>query len=231
MEKLLLCGRNSVFDALKNNFPIEKIFIAKESNNLSLKIKKYNVAIEIVAKKDIERITTENHQGIIAVLKDFPIYDLNYLLNEKPNKVLILDHIQDPHNLGAIIRTANAFGIKFIIISKERSADITNSVLKISSGGFIGIKMVKVNSISATIHKLNKNGYWIYASALEEKSISLNKIKFNSPSALIVGNENYGVSKSALKMADQIIHIEQFGSVQSLNVSVATGILLYEFVK
>ncbi|KKB26679.1 23S rRNA (guanosine-2'-O-) -methyltransferase [Mycoplasmopsis meleagridis] len=231
MEKLLLCGRNSVFDALKNNFPIEKIFIAKESNNLSLKIKKYNVAIEIVTKKDIEKITTENHQGIIAVLKDFPIYDLNYLLNEKPNKVLILDHIQDPHNLGAIIRTANAFGIKFIIISKERSADITNSVLKISSGGFIGIKIVKVNSISATIHKLNKNGYWIYASALEEKSISLNKIKFNSPSALIVGNENYGVSKSALKMADQIIHIEQFGSVQSLNVSVATGILLYEFVK
>ncbi|UUM19326.1 23S rRNA (guanosine(2251)-2'-O)-methyltransferase RlmB [Mycoplasma sp. 1018B] len=231
MEKLILCGRNSVFDAIDNNFQIEKIFISYENIKLLQKLSHTKIKIEKKSKQFLDNMTKENHQGIIAILKFFPIYDINTFFNDKPSNILILDHIQDPHNLGAIIRTANAFGIKHIIIPKDRSADITATVLKISSGGFIDIKIAKVANISAVIKKLKEHNYWIFATALSEKAITLEKVKFNEKNVLIVGNEEKGISLPVLKMSDQVIYIKQFGKVQSLNVSVATGILLYELTK
>lgn len=230
MKKLYLCGKNSVFDALKHKFKIDTVYVTSKSH--AEKIKEHSNC-KVVIKDDLffKDFVNENHQGFVAILNDFPFYDLESIKYDMPNNILILDHLQDTHNLGAILRTANAAGIKHVILPKDRSADITSAVLKISSGGFIGLKIIKVNSIVATIEKLKKWGFWIYTSALNNKSNNYSKIEYNKPSCLVVGNEENGVSKSVLNCSDQIIYIPQKGTVQSLNVSVATGILLFELIK
>ncbi|UUD35376.1 23S rRNA (guanosine(2251)-2'-O)-methyltransferase RlmB [Mycoplasmopsis caviae] len=230
MEKLYLCGRNSVEDALRAKLPIETVFV--NSIQLAQKFKQITKANVVIKDKNFfAQYHNYNHQGIVATLKDFPIYELESIKKDSAEVVLVLDHIQDPHNLGAIMRSANACGIKHLIISKERSANITSSVLKVSSGGFVNMKVIKVNSISASLTKLKKWGYWIYVSALDQNAQSVSKLSFNKPCVLVVGNEGDGVSKSTLGEADQVVYIPQKGSVQSLNVSVATGILLYEITK
>ncbi|QBF34980.1 23S rRNA (guanosine(2251)-2'-O)-methyltransferase RlmB [Mycoplasmopsis phocirhinis] len=230
MEKLILWGKNSINDAIINKFPLETIYV--NSTKLSQKLQQQTtVPVHIKNNDFFNEITNENHQGIIAILKYFPIHELNTIQRDKPQNVLVLDHIQDPHNLGAIIRTANAFGISHIIISKDRSADITSTVLKISSGGFIGIKFIKVNNIVAALKRLKNIGYWIYSSALDKTALNFDKLEYNKPSVLIIGNEAKGVSQPVLNQSDVIVYIPQYGSVQSLNVSVAAGLLIHQITK
>ncbi|EFF41529.1 23S rRNA (guanosine(2251)-2'-O)-methyltransferase RlmB [Mycoplasmopsis alligatoris] len=229
MKKLIMCGKNSVVDAYNNNWPIEKVFLLHEQNKKFFKNAKFPV--EVIRKEKMEEWTNENHQGFLATIKEINYSNLNSLIIDKPKLVLVLDHIQDPHNLGAIIRSANAAGVKHIILPRDRSAEINSTVIKVSSGGFIGIKFIRVNSVSATINFLKNNNFWVYASALDKKAQAYNQVSYSEQVALIVGNEGNGVSKSTLNMADQKIYIEQFGTVQSLNVSVATGILLFEIIK
>ncbi|MGP1451740.1 MAG: 23S rRNA (guanosine(2251)-2'-O)-methyltransferase RlmB [Metamycoplasmataceae bacterium] len=231
MEKLYMCGRNSVIEAIQNNYPIECCFVSNE--NALQEIKKINNNIKVIVqdKLELNKKTSQNHQGYIALIKEINFYDFEILKKDLPNKVLVLDHLYDPHNFGAILRTANAFGIKHIIYPKDRSVDINSTVLKISSGGFIGIKFIKVNSISATITKLKNMNFWTYGTVLNSKASSVSKTNFNFPLALVVGNEEKGTSKSTLSLVDSFIYIPQEGTVQSLNVSVATGILLYEISK
>ncbi|MEE3928065.1 23S rRNA (guanosine(2251)-2'-O)-methyltransferase RlmB [Mycoplasmopsis ciconiae] len=229
MSKLIMSGRNSVIEAVKFNFPIEKIWVTNQKDkDLILKLKKQNFKIEIIDKNTINQQIKENHQNFVAFIKNIDTHPLEVIYKDKPMSVLILDHIQDPHNFGAIIRTANAAGVKHIIYPKDRAADITSTVLKISSGGFVDMKFIKVASISAAITSLKKNNFWIYASNLNENAHSYNQVNYNFPLALVVGNEQEGISKSTLKMSDMEIYINQRGSVQSINVSVATGILLFK---
>ncbi|TNK83209.1 23S rRNA (guanosine(2251)-2'-O)-methyltransferase RlmB [Mycoplasmopsis pullorum] len=229
MKELLMCGRNSVLDAYENNWPIEKVIVATAQNKELFKNASFKV--EIVDKNLMNKMTKENHQGFIALIKPINFYDIKILNKDQPKMVLILDHIQDPQNFGAIIRGANAAGIKHIIYPNTRAADINELVLKISSGGFVGIKFIKVKSISATITWMKNNGFWIYTSALNSTAQQYDKVSYNLPFAIVVGNEGSGVSKSTLSVSDEIIYIPQSGSVQSLNVSVATGILLFEAKK
>ncbi|MBU4690430.1 23S rRNA (guanosine(2251)-2'-O)-methyltransferase RlmB [Mycoplasma sp. ES3157-GEN-MYC] len=230
MEKLILWGRNSVNDAINAKLPIMVIYVNNE--NLAQKIKtETTVKVVVEDNKFFDQITRENHQGIIAVLKDFPIYDLAIIEKEKPNNVLVLDKIQDPHNLGAILRTANALGIKHIILSKDRSAGITSTVLKVSSGGFVGVKVVKVNNLVAALKRLKKAGYWVYSSALSKNAQHFDKVDYNKPTILVIGNEGSGVSQPVLNESDVIIYIPQKGTVQSLNVSVAAGLLINQITK
>ncbi|WP_246529760.1 23S rRNA (guanosine(2251)-2'-O)-methyltransferase RlmB [Mycoplasma zalophi] len=218
----IIVGRNSVIDALANGYDIEKIYI---QNNINIKLNFKN--IEYVSKEKLNSLTDQNHQGIIAIIKPFNYADFNELILKKPEQVIILDHIQDPHNLGAIMRSANAFGLKWIIIPKDRAASVNATALKISSGGFNGLKIVKNSSLNTTINKLKEIGYWVYATSLDNKSININDVKFNTPTVLIIGNEQKGVSNTLLKLSDQNIYIPQAGTVQSLNASVAAGICFY----
>ena len=222
----LICGKNSVRDALAGQLPITKIFTAKE---LGFDVDS-EIEVIITPKKDMDRMTKLNHQGLIAELAHMNYYSVDELLEDKPSKVLILDHIQDPHNFGAIIRTANAAGVKHIIIPKDRAALVTDVVMKISSGGIVGMKIIKVGSLSSTVTKLKEGGFWIYATAIENGS-DINQVTFNFPMALIVGNEGKGVSKPLLKMSDQNVFIKMNGTVQSLNVSVATGVALFKIIE
>lgn len=219
-----ICGRNSVQDAIDNNMPLKVIYTTRK--NEIKNATKENV--KVVDKAFLDKLTRENHQGFIAELKEFNYFDLQEVFNDKPEKILILDHIEDPRNLGAILRSANAAGVKHIIIPKDRAAKVTASALKVSSGGYVGMKVIRVPSIIDAILKLKKNNFWVYASALDPEATELNQTTFNYPMAMVVGNEGKGVSNTTLKHADAKVYIEMRGTVQSLNVSVAAGIILFK---
>lgn len=225
-----ICGKNSVIDALKSkNINIKKIFLTK---NQKLSFIPKNISIEIVDKSYLDEITSLNHQGIIAIIEnDFTYCSFEEIIKDNPSVVLILDHIEDVHNIGAILRTTNAAGIKHVIFPSKRSVLINEVVLKISSGGFVGLKIAKVNSLQPIIEKLKRKNYWIYASSLSPKAQEYSLVNYNFPLAIIVGNEAKGVSKTIINNSDQLVYIPMKGTVQSLNVSVATGILLFDIIK
>jgi spoU class tRNA/rRNA methyltransferase len=147
-------GKNSVLDALKANYPIKKIYLLK-GHDIKLNFKN----VEYLTNFELNKLINGNHQGYIAEIEEYKYYDLGSIFKDKAKFVLMLDHIQDPQNLGAIIRSANAFSVKHIIIPKDRSASITPTVLKISSGGFNNIKIIKVASLFDSINQLKKNGF------------------------------------------------------------------------
>lgn len=219
-----ICGKNSVLDALNNNLPIKKVYISPR-----VKLEEKNgVSIEVKSFEELDQMVQANHQGYVAEISEFNYYNIDELLNDMPEKVLVLDHIQDPHNFGAIIRTANAAGVKHIIIPKDRTVKVTPTVLKVASGGHVGIKIIRVDSLYPTLSKMKDKGFWLYSSALDEQAINIDDVKFNYPMALILGNEQKGVNKTLLKFSDQKVFIDMKGTVQSLNVSVAAGIMLFK---
>lgn len=220
----LICGRNSVIEAIENKIPLKIIYT---TGKVDFKVDS-SIAIKQVTKQELDKLSSfANHQGIAAEMKDVNYFDMSVITKDEPDKVLILDHIQDPHNLGAIIRSANAAGIKHIIIPKDRAAKVTPTVLKVASGGLVGIKIIRTNSLYEATKALKENNYWIYASTLDANAKSIDKVTFNSNMAIIVGNEQTGISATLLKLADEKFFIPMKGTVQSLNVSVATGIILF----
>lgn len=218
-----ICGRNSVLEAIENNVDIKKVFITK-----NVKDTFGDIEFVIKSKQDLDRMVKANHQGYVAEIADFDYCNINEILKDKPLKILVLDHIQDPHNFGAIIRTANAAGVKHIIIPKDRAVKVTPTVLKVASGGTIGMKIIRVDSLFPSIKMLKDNGFWVYTTELDDSAIPVEHATFNYPLALVVGNEQKGINKSLSKIADQKLYINMEGTVQSLNVSVAAGIILFK---
>lgn len=216
----LLCGKNTILDAIENKMPIKVIYTTRP-NEL-----KTDLDVRVVDRQFLDKLTRENHQGFVAELGEFNYYDLNEIFKDKPEKVLILDHVQDPRNLGAIMRSVNAFGVKHIIIPKDRAAMVTPAALKVSSGGYVGLKIIRVTSLIDAVEKMKDNSFWVYATALEGAT-DIKKTTFNYPLAMIMGNEEKGVSNTLLKHSDGKVYIDMNGTVQSLNVSVATGIVLF----
>lgn len=222
-DDFFIVGKNSVLDAINNDYSIIEIYVDNAK-----KIIKNNYKFYVKDTRFFNQFIKTNHQGYVAKIKSPSIYDIDTIKRKKPSKILVLDHIQDVNNFGAIIRTANAFGFEYIIYPKDRAAKLTSQVIKVSSGGFVNTKFIKVSSISSTLNYLKDLGYWIYVSALTNNSVSVKKIEFHKPLVLVVGNEAKGCSIPVIRTANQIINIPMSGSVQSLNVSVATGILLHE---
>ncbi|MHA0297247.1 23S rRNA (guanosine(2251)-2'-O)-methyltransferase RlmB [Mesomycoplasma ovipneumoniae] len=218
-----ICGKNSVIEAIKNGFVFKQIYCLKQPDSPIFS----NQKVQIVNKDFLDKLVFANHQGFVGVVENFKFFEIDVLNKDKPEIVLVLDHIHDQNNLGNIIRTANCFGIKHIILPKKRAAKLNETTFKVASGGFIGIKFILVNSIVAAINKLKKIGFWIYATDLSEKSKKINEIQFNFPCALIVGNEATGIKKSSLYASDESFFIPMEGKIDSLNVTVATGIILF----
>ncbi|SYV91357.1 SpoU rRNA methylase family protein domain-containing protein, partial [Mesomycoplasma hyorhinis] len=152
-----ICGKNSLLDAIKNNVPIKKIYLTKIVPNLNLN----TYQVHIVEKSFLDKLAKGiNHQGFVAEIENVKYFPIESIFKDNPKRILVLDHIQDNHNLGAIIRSANAAGIKHIILPKDNCAKINDSVIRISSGGFVGIKFILVNSLLATFEKLKKHNFW-----------------------------------------------------------------------
>ncbi|MFV8479513.1 23S rRNA (guanosine(2251)-2'-O)-methyltransferase RlmB [Mycoplasma sp. T193] len=228
-NETLIWGKNSVMDALNSNLNISKIYV--NENFTSFKVDKRAIPIEFVSKNILDEMSNgANHQGYIVAIKSINYSDVEQLVKRKPSIILALDHIVDPQNLGAIIRTANAAGIKDILLPKDNAAEVNSTALKVSSGGFVGMNFYKVSSLSAVLTKLKNNSYWVYSTTLQEDSVDYNTIQYPEHTVLVMGNEGSGVSKGVLAVTDQCIHINQYGTVQSLNVSVATGIVVFGYL-
>ena len=227
-------GRNAILLALKYN-QVTKIYISKTVSSTYRKLIESNtggVSIIDVEKSFLDEITNGvNHQGIVAEVINYnysSVEEIFSVINksEKKGLIVILDHIEDPHNFGAIIRSSVAAGVHGIIIPKNRQALVNSSVIKASSGNAYIARIAKVTNLSREIEELKKRGVWIYC--LDSKGKSLYQTDFSDNVALVVGNEGAGISENIKKHSDGVISIPMDTNVESLNVSVACSIALYE---
>ena len=224
---MYVCGRNVVRELLKNKTKIYKVFIHDKFNDNDLlnDIKKYSIPIRSIEKYKLDKML-DNNQGIIADIDDYKYYSLNEIMVENPFFVM-LDHITDPHNFGAIIRTCEAAGVDAIIIPKDRSVEVNSTVMKTSVGTLDKMKICKVNNLNDTIKKLKNNGVWIVGTDMV--GTNYKEIDANMPICLIIGNEGDGISRLVSDNCDYMATIPMKGEVNSLNASVAAGIVIFEF--
>ena len=229
---MLVYGRNVAKDILKKGEKVEKIFLQENFNDkeiISL-IENSKIVVFYKKKREIDNLCSGVHQGILLFIPDYQYSNINTFLNKNEEKVVILDHIEDPHNLGAIIRTCEAAGIKSVIIPKDRQVQVNATVMKTSVGTLDNVNIVQVTNLSNTIDKLKENGYWIVGTALKD-SVDYRDIDYTGKIALIVGNEGTGISNLVMKKCDFIAKIPMYGDTNSLNASVATGIMIYEMIR
>ena len=227
---MLVYGRNVARDLLKKGKNIRKIIIQDSFDDkeiISL-VEKSNLRVETKTKREIDNLCSGVHQGIILDIPDYQYSELNELLDEEI--IVILDHLEDPHNLGAIIRTCEAAGIKGIIIPKDRQVGVNATVMKTSVGTLDNVKVVSVSNIVNAIEKLKKHNYWIVGTSLEN-SIDYRKIDYSGKIVLIIGNEGAGISSLVSKKCDFLAKIPMYGQTNSLNASVAAGIMIYEIIR
>ncbi len=236
MKFSVIYGINAVVEALKADKNVEKIFIA--SQNIKYKpflktAKQKNIPIQLIPKEALtKKAGSSKHQGILAILSGQAILNLEQLLeicklSKKVPAVAILDQIEDPHNLGAIIRSAEAAGFNGIIIQTRRSASLSPVVSKISSGAVNHLPVVKVNNLARAIDRLKEHNFWIIGSDEKAKEIFWD-ISADMPIALVIGNEGTGIRRLLKEKCDFMVSIPMFGKTDSLNVSVAAALLFYE---
>ena len=170
------------------------------------------------------------HQGIILYIPDYKYKTLNEVLENEPQFLVLLDHLEDPHNLGAIIRTSEAAGVDAIVMPKDRQVMINSTVMKTSVGTLDNMDIVAVTNLVQTIEELKKHGYWVVGTALEN-SVDYRDIDYSGKIALVIGNEGSGISRLVAKSCDFIAKIPMYGTTNSLNASVAAGIMIYEVVR
>ena len=219
-------GRNPITEAIKSGRGIEKILIEKGSHGLQ------NI-VELAREKGITVQFAENiraKQGIAAVVAAHEYADVSAMI-DTASFVVVLDGICDPHNLGSILRTANAAGVDGIIIPKRNAVGLTETVAATSAGAVEYTPVAKVSNITALLDDLKERGFWIYGAAAEEDSKICYDEKFDGKVALVIGSEGDGISRLVKTKCDFLVKIPMFGEIESLNASVAAGILMYEVVR
>lgn len=234
-------GRNSVLELLDSDRDINKIFIERGEkhgsiNKIIAKAREKKVVIVEVDRQKLNKMAqTENHQGVIAIVPPFnycevkDILDEAYRKNEKPF-ILILDGIEDPHNLGAIIRTAETAGVHGIIIPKRRACNVNSTVYKVASGAVEHMKIARVNNLNDEIKYLKDNDVWVHGTAVEASKYYYEE-NLTGAIAIVIGNEGKGMSNLVKENCDVLLKIPMKGKISSLNASVSAGIVMYEVVK
>lgn len=229
MDKIY--GRKPVLDTLDTDIKIYKAYILKQNSKLVNKIigklEEKNIEISFVDKRFFDKIDI-NHQGVMIEVESFKYESLDDLSDEK--RLIILDQIEDPHNLGAIIRSAESFGFDGVVIPERRSASVTSIVYKTSAGAINNIKVYRVKNLTRSIKDLKDKGFWIYGLAGEADS-SIDKADLTGKVGLVVGNEGSGISRLVRDNCDMLVNIPMLGRVNSLNASVAAGISMYELLR
>ena len=234
-------GRNAVLELLESGKDINKIFVEKGEKHGSIhKIiataKERRIIIVEKEKRQMQEMAqNQNYQGVIAIVPPFEYCEIEDILEEAENKnedpfVLILDGIEDPHNLGSIIRTAETAGVHGIIIPKRRAAAVNSTVAKTSAGAVEYMKIARVTNISDAIDKLKRAGLWICGTDISTEKYYYNQ-DLTGPIGIVIGNEGNGMSEKVRKNCDFLVKIPMKGKVTSLNASVSTGIVVYEAVK
>ncbi|MGX7107352.1 23S rRNA (guanosine(2251)-2'-O)-methyltransferase RlmB [Hutsoniella sourekii] len=239
-ETEVLYGKHVILGLLEEGRQINKIFVQRglsnpQISNILKKVKQLGIIYQEVPKSKLDNLTDhQNHQGIAATLPSHnysqltDIFDLARERDEDPF-IVILDKLEDPHNLGSIIRTAAAVGSHGIIIPERRSVGLTGIVAKTSAGALEYVPVVRVTNLSQTIQSLKEEGIWVFASDLE--GTDLRDWNTQGPIAIVIGNEGRGVSANIKKIADEIITIPMTQQVESLNASVAAALMMYEVAR
>lgn len=234
-------GRNSVLELLESGKDINKIFVSKGEkqgsiNKIIAKAKDEKIIVVEVDKKKLDEMSqTGNHQGVIAVVPPFEYCEVDDILNEAKTKkedafIIILDGIEDPHNLGAIIRTAETAGVHGVVIPKRRAASVNSTVNKASAGAVEHMKIARVNNINDTIKYFKDKGLWIIGTDGKAKKYYYEQ-DLTGPIALVIGSEGFGMNRLVEENCDILVKIPMKGKITSLNASVSAGIVTYEILK
>ena len=239
-EELTIEGRNAVLEAFRSGKTIDKLFVqdgCKDGPILSItrEARKHDTMIKYVPRERLDQLSeTGKHQGVIAYAAAYEYAEVEDILKNARDKgeepfIFLLDNIEDPHNLGAIIRTANLAGAHGVIIPKRRAVGLTATVAKTSAGALNYTPVAKVTNLAATIDELKKEGLWFVCADMGGESMY--RLNLKGPIGLVIGNEGEGVSRLVKEKCDYIASIPMKGDIDSLNASVAAGVLAYEIVR
>ncbi len=227
-------GKNVANELINNKRKIKKAYLLNnlKGKDLDDKLNGMKVSITYLNKHEMDKIQNGNHQGVILEVDDFKYYDEKDMFNNLPSNpfIVILDHLEDPHNFGAIIRTCEAAKVDYIIIPKNRSVGVNSTVMKTSAGALDNVSIVSVTNLARTIKKLKEHGLWIVGTDMDN-SVSYDEIDYKIPIALVIGSEGFGMSNLVKNNCDFIANIPMYGKINSLNASVAAGIMIYEVVR
>ncbi len=237
MSDDLIMGRNTVLEALRSERDIHKIWVAEGATKGQIQqviavAKENKVMIQVVPKKKLDQMVEGNHQGVIAQVAAYQYAELDdiFRLAEKKQEdpfILLLDELEDPHNLGSILRTADASGVHGIIIPKRRAVGLTATVAKSSTGAIEHVPVVRVTNLSRTIEELKERGVWI-AGTDAKGSLDYRRMDGTMPLGIVIGSEGRGMSRIIKEKCDFLFHLPMVGHVTSLNASVAASLLMYE---
>jgi 23S rRNA (guanosine2251-2'-O)-methyltransferase len=239
-DENVIFGRNAVLEVLKSDRDIDKILVQKGEVEGSIRkiigdAKQQGIVVQEVEKAKLDEVCSmEKHQGVVAFVAAKKYVEIDEMLNDAKAKgedpfIVILDNIQDPHNLGAIIRSAHNAGVHGIIIPKRRAAGLTSTVAKTSAGALEYMKIAKVSNISQTIEDLKKKGIWVACGDMDGEIMYTDNMK--GPIGIVIGSEGEGVSKNVKAKCDFVVSIPMYGKVSSLNASVAASLMVYEVVR
>ncbi len=234
-------GRNAVIELLESGRDINKILIAKGErhgsiNKIIAMAKERKILLSELERNKLNQIAeSQNHQGVIAIVPPFNYCEVEDILNLAKQKdempfILLLDGIEDPHNLGSIIRTAETAGVHGIIIPKRRAASVNSTVSKVSAGAVEYMKIARVNNLNETINYLKKQGLWICGTDMNTDVI-YTKQDYKMPLAVVIGSEGFGISRLVKENCDFLVKIPMKGKITSLNASVSAGIIMYEVLR
>ncbi|MGI6500467.1 MAG: 23S rRNA (guanosine(2251)-2'-O)-methyltransferase RlmB [Anaerostipes sp.] len=234
-----LAGRNAVIEALRAKKPMDKIFILDGCQDGPIRTivreaKKTDALIKFVDKERLDQLTNEHHQGVVAMVAAYEYSSIDDMFQKAEERgedpfFILLDGIEDPHNLGAIIRTANQAGAHGVIIPKHRAVGLTPTVAKTSAGAINYTPVAKVTNIAKTMEELKERGMWFVCADMDGEVMYRQNL--TGSIGLIIGNEGAGVSQNVKKKCDYTASIPMKGEIDSLNASVATGVLAYEIVR
>lgn len=228
---MYIYGKNVALEYLNGNKKIKKAFVQNNFNDYEIinKLNRKNINVQTLSKIDCDKKVSGLHQGIILDVEDYKYANLDDLISNEDSLLVMLDHIEDPHNFGAIIRTCEAAGVDGIIIPNDRSVEVNATVIKTSVGTTENMLIARVTNLNNTIKLLKDKGYWIYGTDMD--GIDYTKLDYKGKTCIICGNEGSGMSKLVKENCDFIASIPMKGEVNSLNASVATAIIIFEAVK
>ena len=228
---MLVFGKNVALEYLNSDKKIYKAYIQNNFNDYDLinKVKHKNIKLQTLTKFDMDKKVSGLHQGIILDVEDYKYADIYDIITDEDSLLVMLDHIEDPHNFGAIIRSCEAAGVDGIIIPTDRSVEVNSTVIKTSVGTTEKMKIARVTNLNSTIKLLKDKGYWIFGTDMDGTDYT--KLDYKGKTCIICGNEGFGISKLVRENCDFIASIPMQGEVNSLNASVATAIIVFEAVK
>ena len=225
----LIFGRNTVVESIKKNKEIEKICTISNNKDIIDLATKNKIPYEIVNKEYINSKIAGNHQGVIAYVPEYKYFKLDEITSEKNDSlILMLDCFEDPHNLGAVIRTSETAGVDGVIIPKNRSVKVNSTVSKVSTGAIEYVKVCEVTNLVQTLKELKKQGYWIVGAEYTEKSVCYWDLAYDFKTVLVIGSEGKGISRLVRDECDYLVKIPMVGKINSLNASVSAALIIYE---